>query len=228
MSTENPPAKKQKVSKSLITLLHNFRMDICHLQPLVKNTKCNLAPLVLAKDQRGPVLVQLNGGGLIPSSFGIDDKEQDGRRKVQLALQVDSLSDHTHLERLRTELGEIVASLWNTWFPDTAAPSHEVLVNFCNNFVSPRKKKKTGEGTWSGITKAAIDPEDCVSRKCKIVDKDTGDIVPFHILPGMTWHKVVFELRYVFVQATKSYGVTEKLRYLSCTAKEDDGEIVPL
>jgi hypothetical protein len=170
----------------------------------------------------------LNGGGLIPQAFGIEDKEQDGRRKVQLALQIDSLSDHEHLERLRTELGEMVATQWCTWFPDTVVPSHEVLVSFCNNFVSPRKKKKTGDGMWSGVAKAAIDPEDCVSRRCKIVDKDTGDIVPFHALPGMTWHKVVFELRYVFIQATKSYGVTKKLRYILCSSEEDEGEIEPL
>ena len=227
MSTE-PATKKQKTSKSLITLVENFHMIDCHLQDLVKSSKCNLAPLVLAREERGPVLVQLNGGGVIPLSFGIDDKEQDGRRKVQIAIQVDSLSDHEHLDRLRTELGEMVVAQWKKWFPDTTPPSREVLLNFCNNFVSPRKKKKTGDGTWSGVTKAAIEPEDCTTGRCKIVDKDTGDIVPFHMLPGMNWHKAVFELRYVFVQATKSYGVTKKLRYILCTSKEDDGEIIPL
>ena len=227
MSVE-PAMKKQKVSKSIITLVDNFHMIDCKLQSLVKSSKCNLAPLVNAKDEHGPVLVQLNGGGVIPLSFGIEDKEQDGRRKVQIALQIDSISDHDHLERLRTELGEMVADQWKTWFPDTTSPSKEVLMNFCNNFVSPRKKKKTGDGTWSGVSKATIDPEECNTGRCKIVDKDTGDIIPFHMLPGMTWHKVVFEFRYVFVQATKSYGVTKKLRYILCAAKEDDGEIEPL
>lgn len=227
MSAE-PATKKQKVSTCPITLGGDFHMDACHLLPLIKSSKCNLVPLVLKKDEQSPVLVQLNGGGVIPPSFGIEDKEQDGRRKVQIALQIDSTEDHAALDRLRLELGEMVAGQWKTWFPDVAAPSREVLLNFCNNFVSPRKKKKTGEGTWAGVSKAGIDPDDCTSGRCKIVDKDTGDIVPFHLLPGMTWHKVVFELRYVFVQATKSYGVTKKLRYLSCSSKEDEGEIVPL
>ena len=228
MSAE-PATKKQKVSTCPITLGCDFHMDECHLLPLVKSSKCNLVPLVLKKDKQSAVLVQLNGGGVIPPSFGIEDKEQDGRRKVQIALQIDSMEDHAALDRLRLELGEIVAGQWKTWFPDVAAPSREVLLNFCNNFVSPRKKKKTGEGTWAGVSKAGIDPDDCTSGRCKIVDHETGDIVPFHLLPGMTWHKVVFELRYVFVQATKSYGVTKKLRYLSCSSKdEDEGEIVPL
>jgi hypothetical protein len=227
MSTE-PAMKKQKVSKSTITLVENFHMSITQIQSLIKSSKCNLAPLVMKDDPHGPVLVQLNGGGVIPLSFGIEDKEQDGRRKVQVAMQIDCVSDHDHLERLRMELGEMVAKQWPTWFPDAVAPSHEVLLNFCNTFVSPRKKKKTGDDKWSGVSKATIDPDECTSGRCKIVDKDSGAIVPFSMLPGMTWHKVVFEFRYVFVQSTKSYGITKKLRYMMCSAKEDDGEIEPL
>jgi hypothetical protein len=222
-----PETKKQKVSKNLVTLIDEFHMSSCQLQSLVKSSKCNLVPLVTKSDQR-PVLVQLNGGGVIPLSFGIEDKEQDGRRKVQLAVQIDSLSDHAHLDRLRTELGEMVVTQWKVWFPDAVTPSQEVLMNFCNNFVSPRKKKTSGDGTWSGVSKATIDPDECVSGRCKIVDKETSEIIPFALLPGMNWHKVIFELRYVFIQATKSYGITKKLRYIMCSSNEDDDEIEPL
>jgi hypothetical protein len=114
------------------------------------------------------------------------------------------------------------------WFPDNVSPSQEVLQTCCNNFVSPRKKKKTGDGNWSGVSKASIDPDDCRSLRCNIVDKDTGDIIPFHLLPGRKWHKVIFEFRYVFIQTTKSYGITKKLRYILCSEKEDEAEIEPL
>ena len=92
MSTE-PATKKQKVSTCPITMGGNFHMDACHMLPLIKSSKCNLVPLALKKDEHSRVLVQLNGGGVIPPSSGIEDKEQDGRRKVQIALQIDSTED---------------------------------------------------------------------------------------------------------------------------------------
>jgi len=223
-----PPLKKQRTTKKThIVLLDEFHMSDCQLQALVKNPKCNLVPLLSVSDQR-PVLIQLNGGGVIPRSFGIEDKEQDGRRKVQLALQIDSKSDHAHLERLRDELGTIVTAQWKSWFPELVSPSKEVLMSLCNAFVSARKKKKTGDDTWSGVAKAGIDPGECTSGRCKIVHKDTGEIILYENLPGMTWHKVILELRYVFIQATKSYGITKKLRYISCSSDDDFGDIEPL
>jgi hypothetical protein len=214
--------------KKHIQLLDGFNMSQAHLQPLVKSTKCNLVPLVYAYDKKSPVLIQLNGGGVIPKAFGVDDKETDGRRKVQVAFQIDSLSDHEHLERLRVELGEMVASNWQSWYPDVTCPSKEVLMNFCNGFVSPRKKKKNSDDKWSGVSKAAVDPDECMNGKCKILDRDSGCIIPLDELAGRTWHKIILELRYVYIQATKSYGITKKLRYLSCSPMDEDGEIEPL
>jgi hypothetical protein len=198
------------------------------LQPLVKSTKCNLVPLVYAFDKKSPVLIQLGGGGVIPKAFGVDDKETDGRRKVQVAFQIDSLSDHDHLERLRVELGEMVAANWASWYPDVTSPSKEVLMNFCNGFVSPRKKKKNSDDRWAGVSKAAVDPDECLNGKCKILDRDTNEVVPLDQLAGRTWHKIILEMRYVYIQATKSYGITKKLRYLSCSPVDEDGEIEPL
>ena len=220
-----PSRKKQKTMT--VVLLESFHLTETMFQPLLKTPKCNLVPLSLRADsnKKCPVLVQLSGGGTIPPSFGIEDKEHDGRRKVVVSLQVDSTEDHEHLDRLRTELGRLVVQYWNVWFPDTSPPSGEVLMNCCHNFVSPRKKKKNSEDTWAGVTKASIDPE---AGKCKIVDRDTQAAVAFADLPGMVWHKAIFEMKWVFIQATKSYGITKKLVYLQCSSSEEEGDIEPL
>lgn len=228
-SVSEPCAKKQKVThKKRVVMVNDMHMCDTHLQPLVKSSKCLLVPLVCTFDKKSPVLVQLSGGGLIPLSFGIDDTDVDGRRKVRVAFQIDDKSDHAHLDRLRQELGEVVTEKWPTWYPDTKAPSNEVLQTLCNTFVSARKKKTNSEDTWSGVSKAVIEPDDCLSGKCKIVDKETGVIVPFDVLPGMTWHKIILEFRYIYIQATKSYGITRKLRYLSCSPANEEEDVEPL
>jgi hypothetical protein len=108
-------------------------------------------------------------------------------------------------------------------------PSAEVLKSNCNSLVSPRKPKKTGDGEWSGVSKAALDPTECLSGKCKIVDSETNQPIPYAELAGMTWHKIIIELKYIYIQATKSYGITKKIRYISCSGGEEGGgEIVPL
>lgn len=227
--TKRPRTESTRRKKLRIVHLANLHLQDTTLHPIVKSSKCNLVPLSFDADYRkSPVLVQLSGGGVIPLAFGIEDKDVEGRRKVQFAFQVDSLEDHGHLERLRDELGSLAVTHWTSWFPDTKKPSEEVILNFCNNLVSDRKKKKNSDDTWSGVSKAAIDPTDCASGRCKIVEQATGEDVPFEELPGMQWHTIILELRYVYIQATKSYGITKKLRYLSCTRSDEEGDIVPL
>jgi hypothetical protein len=209
-------------------MLNDVHISDTHLQPLVKSSKCLLVPLVYAFDKKSPVLVQLSGGGKIPISFGIDDSDTDGRRKVRLAFQVDDDSDHENLVRLRTELSDSVVDQWQSWYPDVTPPSKELLETLCNTFVGPRKKKNNSEETWPGVSKAVIEPDDCLNGRCKIVDKDTGEAVPFAMLPGMMWHKIILEFRYIYIQATKSYGITRKLRYLSCSPQEEFEDMDPL
>lgn len=221
------PAKKRKTVK--ILALEDFHLGDVHLQPLIKSSKCSLVPLVETQDKKSSVLVQLSGGGKIPVSFGIDDKEIEGRRKVQIAIQIDSDSDHAHLQRLRTELIAVASTHWPSWYPETKVPSDEVLETLCATFVSARKPKKNDStDCWSGVSKAVLDPEDCKTGRCKIVDRETNESLPFESVPGMLWHKAIFELRYVYIQATRSYGITKKLRYLSCSEADDFGDIVPI
>ena len=214
--------KKQKHRRVL--LIEDLHMKDVYTKAIIKNTNCNIVPLTCGFDKKSPVLVQLSGGGVIPLSFGIDDKEMDGRRKVLLSLQIDSESDHDHLVRLRTELIESCSSNWSTWYPDKEPPSESL----CSTLVSVRKKKQNNVDLWPGLFKAVIEPKDCTTGACKIVDRESGEPVSFSNLPGMSWHKAIFEFKYIYIQKTQSYGITKKLRYLSCSEGEECGEAVPI
>ena len=226
-----PSTKRQKLAppKKRVMMVNDLHICDTNMMPLVKSSKCNLVPIVCKFDNKSPVLVQLSGDGKIPLSFGIEDTDTDGRRKVQVAFQIDNQSDHDQLVRLRTELSEAVVDQWAKWFPDIdPQPSKEVLQTMCNTFVSGRKKKTNSEDRWSGVSKAKIEPEECLNGRCKIVDRDTGDIVPFSMLPGRLWHKIILEFRYIYIQSTKSYGITRKVRYISSSQEDEDGDVSPL
>jgi hypothetical protein len=227
MQTAAPAAKRQKTSSGpkRVLLVDDFHLGDIHLKPIVKNSYCTLVPLTCTSEEKRSVLVQMSGGGFIPVAFGIDDRENDGRRKVNLSLQVDSESDHEQLQRLGAELKNTVNAKWQSWYPEHEGTSSSGV---CHPLVSERKQKNNSQDCWPGISKAAILPNDCASGACKIVNRDTGAVVPFSDLPGMSWHKAVFELRYIYIQTTQAYGIAKKLRYLSCTEGEERCEVVPI
>jgi hypothetical protein len=217
MQTDTMPlAKKQKLAPKIQKLDAFGLQDVC-LQPIVKNAKCNLVPMLLEADKKSPVLVQLSGGGKIPLAFGLETKDDNGKPKTMVSLQIECLEDHAHLDRLRTETASRVVANWASWYPENKPPSAEVLQTLCNPFVSARKKKKNSEETWSGVTKATLDATECQNGQCRIVDAATGDTIPYTSIAGMRWTVAILELRYIYIQSTKSYGITKKLRYLACT-----------
>ena len=222
-----PASKKQKKSNAKrVVLVDDFHLDQTHLKQIIKNAKCNIVPLT---SDGSPVLVQLSGGGVIPLSFGIDEKDFGGNRKVTVSLQIDSDSDHENLSRLRDELIKVASTTWKSWYPEgDEIPSLEMLTTLCHGLVSERKKKQNGEDFWSGISKAGIETAECSTGVCKIVNRDTAEIVSFENLPGMLWHKVIFELRYIYIQSKQTFGITKKLRYLSCSEGEERGEVLPI
>jgi len=226
-----PAIKKQKTAPppKRILAVDDFSMGAVHMQPITKNTMCSIVPLSYTSDRKSTVLVQLSGGGAIPVAFGIDDLENHGRRKVRISLQVDSESDHDQLVRIHTELVGVCATHWELWSPDgNPLVEEDALQTLCATLVSLRKQKAHSDDRWPGITKAVIEPADCANGRCKIVDQSTGDIIPFHQLPGMMWHKAIFELQYIYIQSTQSCGIAKKLRYLSCSEGDNGGEAVPI
>lgn len=229
-SDKNAEEKARKKSHTVVMVGDASLKDL-YPQPMIRTGTINLVPLSREEGKPGylaPFLVQMNGGGTIPKAFGVEEKENDGKKKVQLTFSVGAESDHKDLDRLRDELVELVKEQWPSWNPDTKVPSAEVLGNGCNPLVTARKKKKNGEDYWPGNLKATISPEDCVSGKCRIIDSDTKESVPYRDLGGMHWKKAIFELRHIYIQSTKSIGLTKRLVFAEVTPGVCDLPIVPL
>lgn len=227
---EEPSAKRQK-----IVATKKKCADICHAKDfslknsavfgeLTKSAKCNIVPVQLENNR--PIFVQFSGGGSIPVAFGVDRKE--GEEKATVTFEVASEEDHGELERLTNELRDVVAQKWPTWFPDAKAPDPARLYDLCNPMVGERKKKKNGDGVYPGMSKASFDMRDMVDGKCKIVNAESKEKVSLEDLPGMKWKVIIVEFKFAYILSTKSYGMTRRLRYISCEERDDELDVMPL
>jgi hypothetical protein len=192
---------------------------------LIKSKMVNLVPLTTKDDK--PFLIQLSGGGKIPKMFGVEENKEK-QNKFSITFNVDNDDDHNNLEILRDSLAQLCVNEWSAWFPDSKKPVDEVLLNMCNNLVSTKKKKKDSDGYWSGTMKTAVDGIDLTNGNCVIIDKDSKNVLPIEELPGMNWHRAIVELRHVYIQATKSYGITRKIRFLECSENNMAESVIPL
>ena len=233
MMEEESPLKKRRVDdpSKVKKTAHIYRICDKNLKhtiktgDLIKSKMVNLVPLLTLDDK--PVLIQLSGGGKIPKSFGVDENTEN-KNKINVTFNINNDDDHENLETLRNNLATLCVKQWSAWFPDSKKPDDNVLLNMCNSLVSAKKKKKDSDGYWSGTMKTALDATDLTNGMCKLVDKNTKESLSIAELPGMNWHTAIVELRHVYIQATKSYGVTRKLRHLTCSENAMAETIIPL
>lgn len=221
---EEPLRKKQRVAQIFRVDSENIVNKI-KTGPLIKSKMVNLVPLTTLEEK--PFLIQLSGGGKIPKMFGVEENKEK-KNKFSITFNVDNDDDHKNLEVLRNDIAKLCVKQWSSWFPDSKKPNDEVLLNMCNNLVSSKKKKKDSDEYWSGTMKTAVDGIDLTNGNCVIIDKDSKDVLPIEELPGMNWHRAIVELRHVYIQATKSYGITRKIRFLECSENNMSENIIPL
>jgi hypothetical protein len=221
---ESVNAKKPKK----IFMLDEFHMKDVTYSQIIKSSKCNIVPICNTDSTGSPILVQISGGGKVPVSFGVEEKEDDNT-KVNISLQVSSDEDYTTMKNLRGEIIEVMSENWSKWHNGAKKPSLELVDNFCNHFVQPKKEKKNSPGEyWDSLVKSKFNKNDILSGKCRIVDAESNEVINYADLPGRKWHKAVFELRHMYILGTKSFGVTKVLRYLSTSDEDGDGVIDPL
>ena len=191
---------------------------------LVKAKMVSIIPMTLSGGK--PVLVQLSGGGKIPS-FGVE-QNPDKPTKFSVVFNVDSGDEHSCLQNIRTELVTIATEKWHTWFPDQKKPSDELIQEQCNALVGNQTPKQNSEGFWPGTLKSIVERADIETGRCQLRDADSGSSLQLTDLAGMKWTKAIIELRSVYILANRSYGISKRLRYLECSEGPLAEEIIPL
>jgi hypothetical protein len=195
-----------------------------YIGALVKAKMVSIIPLTLSGGR--PVLVQLSGGGNIPS-FGVE-QNPDKPTKFSVVFNVDSNDEHSCLQHVRSEMIQLATDKWQSWFPDQKKPSDELLQEQCNALVGNQTPKQNSEGFWPGTLKSTVERSDLETGRCQLRDVESGTKLQLTDLAGMKWTKAVVELRSVYILANRSYGITKRLRYLECTEGPMAEEIIPL
>ena len=179
---------------------------------------CHLIPLNNRINNRA-VLLQLDGGGDVPLSFGVETKND---KSIYISLSVKSDMEYNLLDTIKHQMIKMVTATWTKWFPDNNIPTT------ANPLISERKKRGISGDLWPGVMKANIDPGDCAKGVCTLMDAITNTHITLDELPGRRWTKAIVELRYIYIQSKKSYGITKRLRYLMTEDRDNVECIVPL
>lgn len=193
-------------------------------------TKANMCTLVpITGDDAKSLFVQLSGGGDIPLQFGLG-AVPDNPEKFKLSLNVADQDEHEALERMTGQLADVAVREWKNWFPGNKSPPSEALVkDLCYTLVSEKRERRGAPGQfYPGLFNATFDTRDIESARCRVVHGDTKETVSFHEVPGMKWSRAIVELRHIFIQGSKSYGLTKRLRYLEVIDGPGEEDVVPL
>ena len=214
-------AKKRKITNQ-VCMVTDFMMSSVKFGDLISTKgKCDIIPITTGSGS-GTVLVQLSGGGMIPKTFGVEEMDDDPS-KVSINLQVSSENEYNQMVRIRSELIDSMSENWSKWHNGSKNPSKEVIDNFCNHVVQPKKlKKNSTDQYWDGLVKSKL------GTKCRIIDMETNEPVQLTDLPGRKWHKAVFEFKQVYILGTKSFGITKVLKYLLTSGTNSDDDFEPL
>lgn len=231
------PRKRVKKTATIKKLLEfSFKAE-ARVGKLAKLKMCSIVPIHNVDEK--PVYIQLCGGGDIPQAFGIEESS-DNANKMTLTYSIGNVEEHRAFDTVAEDLSDIAITLWDTWSSSTKKMSSDTIKDYMNPLVSERKPKNQGTDTWPGVSKASFELADIIAGgKCRIVDKDTGALKfanqsleelrdSIQDLRGMTWHRIVVELKHVYIQGTKKYGITRKLRFAEVSENDRYEELVPL
>lgn len=221
--TDDRPKKKKTAS---ILTLPTFTIDTIQFGQLTKHRMCNLVPINNVHTGK-PIYVQLSGGGDIPLSFGLEENKETPN-KFNLNFSITNEQDVQEFGRIKQELSEYACGAWSTWFPSTNPPSKTIILNSCNPLCTEGKDKSNGSGRWPGLMKATFDVSEIEQGSCKIREFETGTDIDFQSLAGMSWHRAIVELRYLYIQSSKSYGFAKRLRYLEVSEGYNSEDVLPI
>ena len=220
--TGAPAAKKLKITRKIIHLDEFKLHSDCHYHQEINTSKsgCRFAAVYASLYDHSKVLLQLNGGGTVPSSFGIkiDNEYESGHTSLIYNIQAES--EVESLRQLTTDMIQLAIANKKLWWPK-GITNTQIKENLAPLFTE-KKLKSSGADYWPAQMKVKI-PLDVISGEVKACDikKNPGNVdVPFTDLPGSTWETLVVELNGFYFVGKYTWGVVKQLFKLQISSKK--------
>lgn len=230
LDTTEDPVPQTKKARAQATIVRVQDLDLTTDMECGSVNKANMCTLIpITNTSKKALYFQLSGGGDIPIQFGLGEMP-DNPDKFKLTFNIASDEEYDSLDTIRSQLSTVAIQKWKSWFPSVkTCPSDVLLQDLCYRLVTEKKERNGNPGQfYPGLMKATFDINDIESKRCRIVHGDTKEQVSFRDLPGMRWSRAIIEMRHIFIQGSKSYGLTKRLRYIEVLDGHGEEEIVPL
>ena len=156
--------------------------------------------------------VQLSGKGEIHTSFGVslNGLTKNGEYNIVFTL---SQTDVDMIEALQQYIIEHVVKHRNECFPSSTKTDDDIRKSF-TPMMQPKKERPTG-GFYPRTMKSILQPSNMLTEDV-IIDVDQTRVLPDGIMAiqGLRWTKIVIRLSLVYIQATKSFGVSQRINIM--------------
>jgi hypothetical protein len=174
----------------------------------------------------GPLIIEFNGGGFIPVSFGCK-KNQYG--KLVMSANVEEKAEYDNMTRAKADVVDAVIKNRESWFQG-ATISDALIAELVSGIVGDPRPKKDGNGKWPGSISGNVDinklaTADNPKAPVKLLDADGGFIRP-EDLPGRHWSKIIIEVAMLCFGANKDTKFSKRVRLVKLAAGDEDYDVV--
>lgn len=169
-------------------------------------------------------LVVVEGGGYIPSKFGVERSNQYG--KTYLSFPVTDPAEQAGLRAL--DQHTLALARTDAWWPERAerngrkAPGDDSLEEGFRPILKAAKPKKNGDGFYTPLVKVEVPVAENgdLAKGVKVVDHNNKP-VSIYKLNGRKFARVVFELHFVFFKQLE-LGICKKLHFIKLAPDSGD------
>lgn len=174
--------------------------------PLRAGDRVKTVPINPKKNPYDRVRVQLNGGGRIPKSYGVEVADE----KIRVKLNISSEQESEALKNISANLVDLVKANKDAFWPH--GNTEEDVVDNYQALYTPGNPKDDGSGFWDDSVRMTVPSENGQPNSLvTILDHDGQEVKDINALAGRKWDVAIMEFSGLYLSGKKKFGLVKKL-----------------